>query len=112
MTKTSGQTIGHNHRIDKTIGEEVIDAKNVEPEMKIEIGVEIEYIIDGTLVMTEIEVEIEIGVEQERMTKDIKAQNSNSQTRNRSTSRVTMNRDRVRCYNCRENDHFANECPN
>ena len=23
-----------------------------------------------------------------------------------------MNRDRVRCYKCREYDHFANECPN
>ena len=33
-------------------------------------------------------------------------------TRNRSTSRVTMNRDRIRCYECREYDHFANECPN
>ena len=23
-----------------------------------------------------------------------------------------MNRDRVRCFRCREYDHFANECPN
>ena len=23
-----------------------------------------------------------------------------------------MNRDIVRCYKCREYDHFANECPN
>ena len=23
-----------------------------------------------------------------------------------------MNKDRVRCYTCREYDHFANECPN
>ena len=23
-----------------------------------------------------------------------------------------MNRDRVRCYRCREYDHFMNECPN
>ena len=66
MTKTLGQAIRDNHRIDKTIGEEIIDAKIVEPEMKIEIGVEIEYIIDGTLVTIEIEVEVEIGVEQEK----------------------------------------------
>ena len=33
-------------------------------------------------------------------------------TRNRSTSSVTTNRDRIRCYKCREYDHFANECPN
>ena len=38
--------------------------------------------------------------------------NSNLGTRNRSTSRVTMNRDRVRCYKSREYDHFANECQN
>ena len=38
--------------------------------------------------------------------------NSNLGTRNRSTSRVTVNRDGVRCYKCREYDHFANECPN
>ena len=23
-----------------------------------------------------------------------------------------MNRDRIRCYKCREYDHFAYECPN
>ena len=33
-------------------------------------------------------------------------------TRNRSNSRVTTNRDRIRCYRCREYDNFANECPN
>ena len=38
--------------------------------------------------------------------------NTNLGTRNRSTSRVTINRDRIRCYKCREYDHFANECPN
>ena len=38
--------------------------------------------------------------------------NANLGTRNRPTSRVTTNRDRVRCYRCREYDHVANECPN
>ena len=42
MIKILGQAIGDNHRIDKTIGEEIIDAKIMEPEMKIEIAVEIE----------------------------------------------------------------------
>ena len=23
-----------------------------------------------------------------------------------------MNRDRIRCFKCREYDHFTNECPN
>ena len=38
--------------------------------------------------------------------------NVNLGTRNRSNSRVTTNRDRIKCYRCREYDHFANECPN
>ena len=38
--------------------------------------------------------------------------NTNLGTRNRSKSRVTTNRDRVRWFRCREYDHFANECPN
>ena len=37
---------------------------------------------------------------------------TNSEFRSRSNSRVTMNRDRIRCFKCREYDHFANECPN
>ena len=38
--------------------------------------------------------------------------NTNLRTRSRSSSRVTTNRDRIRCFRCREYDHFANECPN
>ena len=38
--------------------------------------------------------------------------NVNFGTRSRSNSRVTTNRDRIRCFRCREYDHFANECPN
>ena len=38
--------------------------------------------------------------------------NMNLGTRSRSYSRVTINRDRIRCFRCREYDHFANECPN
>ena len=30
----------------------------------------------------------------------------------RSGSRASTNRDRIRCYNCREYDHFATDCPN
>ena len=36
----------------------------------------------------------------------------NSGYRSRSNSRVTTNKDRIRCFRCREYDHFANECPN
>ena len=29
----------------------------------------------------------------------------------RSGSRASTNRDRIRCYNCREYDHFTKDCP-
>ena len=29
----------------------------------------------------------------------------------RSGSRVSINRDRIRCYKCRKYDHFAKDCP-
>ena len=38
--------------------------------------------------------------------------NMNSGTRSKSNSRVTTNRDRIRCFRYREYDQFANECPN
>ena len=36
---------------------------------------------------------------------------STSQSRSRSGSRVSMNRDRIHCYKCREYDHFTRDCP-
>ena len=37
---------------------------------------------------------------------------SRSPSSSRSGSRTSTNRDRIRCFKCRECDHFANECPN
>ena len=37
---------------------------------------------------------------------------SRSPSSSRSGSRISTNRDRIRCFKCREYDHFANECPN
>ena len=34
-----------------------------------------------------------------------------SNSKSRSGSRVSTNRDRISCYNCREYDHFAKDCP-
>ena len=34
-----------------------------------------------------------------------------SNSRLRSGSRASTNRDRIRCYNCREYNHFARDCP-
>ena len=36
---------------------------------------------------------------------------SSSNDRSRSGSRASKNRDRIRCYVCREYDHFARYCP-
>ena len=36
---------------------------------------------------------------------------SMSNSRLRSGSRASTNRDRILCYNCREYDHFARDCP-
>ena len=35
-----------------------------------------------------------------------------SESSSRSSSHVSTNRDRLRCYRCSEYDHFARECPN
>ena len=36
---------------------------------------------------------------------------STSNSRSRSGSRASTNRDMIRCYNCREYDHFVRDCP-
>ena len=36
---------------------------------------------------------------------------STSNIRSRSGSRANTNRDRIRCYKCREYDHFTKDCP-
>ena len=41
-----------------------------------------------------------------------RTQRRREESRSRSNSRVSTNQDCVRCYQCREYDHFAAECPN
>ena len=41
----------------------------------------------------------------------IKRDRSSSNSRSRSGSRASTNTDRIRCYNCREYDHFVRDCP-
>ena len=47
---------------------------------------------------------------EDRRDRDRSISRSESGFRSRSSSRVSTNRDRVRCYKCREYDHFASEC--
>ena len=46
------------------------------------------------------------------ITRRYNSPSTSSGSRSRSNSIVTTNRDRIRCFRCREYDHFANECPN
>ena len=47
----------------------------------------------------------------ERQSRDRRDSRSISNSRSRSGSRASKNRDRIRCFECREYDHFARECP-
>ena len=47
-----------------------------------------------------------------RTLSDEREDRSRPESRSRSNSRVSTNRDRIRCYRCREYDHFVVECPN
>ena len=49
---------------------------------------------------------------EDRRERDGPVSRSESGSRSRSRSIVSTNRDRIRCYKCREYDHFANKCPN
>ena len=47
----------------------------------------------------------------ERQSRNRRNNRSISNSRSRSVSRPSTNRDRIRCFECREYDHFARECP-
>ena len=47
----------------------------------------------------------------ERQNRGGRNDRSVSNSRLRSGSRASMNRDRIRCFECREYDHFVRECP-
>ena len=107
MTKTLGKTIGDSHGIDETIGEKIIDAKIMEPEMRDRSTDRENYLQDFSNNRNR-------GIDRDRSRRRerhltprrddrrYQSPNSNSGTRDRSTSRVTTNRDRVSYYKCRE----------
>ena len=47
----------------------------------------------------------------ERKNRDRRDNISISNSRSRSGSKATTNRDRIRCFECREYDQFARDCP-
>ena len=47
----------------------------------------------------------------ERQSRNRRNNRSLSHSRSRLGSRASTNRDRIRCFECREYDHFARECP-
>ena len=47
----------------------------------------------------------------DRQYSDNTRMNDRSSIRSRSGSRASTNRDRIRCYKCREYDHFTKDCP-
>ena len=50
--------------------------------------------------------------EERTFVRNYRRDRSSSNDRSRSGSRASTNRDRIRCYICREYDHFARNCPN
>ena len=54
---------------------------------------------------------IEIGVGHMRDKVDRRVDRSISNSRSKSGSRATTNRDRIRCFEHREYDHFMEDCP-
>ena len=72
-------------------------------------------IIEEGIEMIDIMIIIEAGIDQEKGHSQeiivVAGDRSSSNSRSRSGSRASTNRDRIRCYKCREYDHFARDCP-
>ena len=109
---TIGQVIGvtiTRLTIDEVILDQITDKMlngHLETEVKVEIELEI-------IIMTIQEVEVEIDIMTGPFSQDkahylMEEMNLGPDP----NSRVSTNHDHVRCYRCREYNHFASECPN
>ena len=109
--------------IDKTIEGSVTEIDqvmertiNTDIDIQVKVG-RIQGIIIETIQeedLSEVKTEVEIGGS-DRQTQP-RARTLTDERENRSMSRsclrVSTNRDRIRCYRCREYDHFMVQCPN
>ena len=73
---------------------------------------------ESTVITIKMKVTAEIGIGTDhrdrpfsRYPDNRRNDRSMSNSRSRSGSRASTNRDRIRCYKCREYDHFARDCP-
>ena len=64
------------------------------------------------LLETEVRVGIEMRIRILEVGVEIEIIGEEKNLGPRSNSRESTNRDHVRCYRCREYDHFVSECPN
>ena len=75
----------------------------------------VDRIAEGNIEIITIDVmiTIEVGIDQDKGSGSYSGNRSRrtSSSRSRSGSRASTNRDRIRCYNCREYDHFVRDCP-
>ena len=72
--------------------------------------IEVTFLEVTTEAITLEEVEVGLGIDNIQVILEGIDRSSNS--RSRSGSRASTNRDRIRCFKCREYDHFAKDCPN
>ena len=94
--------------MNKIIGEEIL-----------EITWEHTEVLEDRIVEENIEVIIGMKIMKSRSRERSFSRNINNRRndrsinngRSRSGSRVSINRDRVKCYKCREYDHFVKDCP-
>ena len=100
-----GQMIERRVMVQTIIQDKIIKEIDLE---EISEGI-IDRIVEKNTEMKGMATTIEMGIDQEG---NYRRDRSSSNDRSRTWSRASTNRDRIRCYACREYDHFARDCPN
>ena len=102
-TGDSIQIVGPDRTIETAFSEETLEGMA-------------DKIIEEVIEMIDVMITTEAGIDQEEriFTRNYSSgrDRSSSNSRSRSGSRASTNRDRIRCYKCREYDYFTRDCPN